>query len=320
VLTIGVDEAGYGPLLGPLVLGACAFRLWDVTEPGTVDLRRRLRGLVVQRPRSPGTSDRRLPVPIDDSKRIHQRFGLEGLARGVGLFAAALDVAPPADLEDLLLRFSERGPEAFRERPWYAGLGEARLPRYPWTGPLAERFGARGVEALDLRVLPLDAADLNVEFESQGNKARVLGLAAGACLLALLDRYPAEDAEIVLDRQGGRLDYAQYLADLFPFASITPRAAPRGEARYDLQLPDRRLFVRVATGADRASLAVGWASMAAKLVRELFMQRLNAFFLARRPDVRATAGYHTDGLRFLGEVASVIEAEGVDRRELVRSR
>lgn len=319
MLHIGVDEAGYGPLLGPLVLGTAALRVTDRRD-GKDSLAGRLRGLVVRQPRSlRAARERRLPVPIDDSKRIHRRFGLEGLARGVGAFAAAMGTPPPADLADLLERFSDRQPEEFACRPWYEDLG-ATVPRYPWTGPLCDHFHRRGVEALDLRVLPLSAAELNVEFTLRENKARVLALASGACLLSLLDRFPGEDAEVVFDRQGARLDYGDFLADLFPFASIARRAAPAGEAHYDVRLPDRRLAIRFATGADRLSLAVSWASMAAKLTRELFMICFNAWFQGRAPGVRPTAGYYEDGRRFLADVAHIVEGEPIAEADLVRSR
>ena len=60
--------------------------------------------------------------------------------------------------------------------------------------------------------------------------------------------------------------------------------------------------------------------MAAKLTRELFMQSFNDWFCERRPQVKPTAGYHTDGRRFLDDVDDLIEGESIDRGLLVRSR
>ena len=80
------------------------------------------------------------------------------------------------------------------------------------------------------------------------------------------------------------------------------------------------LHVRFVTKGDRVSLAVGWASMAAKLTRELFMQSLNGWFHERLPAVRPTAGYRTDGRRFLEDVEPVLAGEAIERDWLVRSR
>jgi hypothetical protein len=251
---------------------------------------------------------------------VKRRDGIVGLARGVGLFASALDQAPPAHLEDLLVRYSDREPEGYACCPWFEDLTPALMPHYAWTGPLDERFAARGVQALDLRVLPVDAPELNESFDALGNKANVLGLHSATLALSILDRFPGEDAIVVMDRQGGRQDYAPYLARIFPFAMVSRAVAPPGEVRYRVRLPDRLLHVRFVTKGDRVSLAVGWASMAAKLTRELFMARLNSWFQEHLPEVRPTAGYTTDGRRFLEEVVPVLTGQAIDRRLLVRSR
>jgi hypothetical protein len=322
VLHIGVDEAGYGPLLGPLVIGCCAARIDPAQapdDPWHEALRPRLRGIVTTA-RARRNEDRPLPVPVDDSKRIRQRYGLTGLARGMGAFAAAMDQAPPADLRDLLTRYSDRHPESYADAPWFEHLDGAEVPRYPWTGPLADRLARRGLHALDIRVLPADACELNASFDRMRNKANVLGVLSATLLVSVLDRYPAEDALVVMDRQGGRTEYGSYLARIFPFSRVMSGPHVRGESRYRVELPGRTLYVRFVTRGDRVSLAVGWASMAAKLTRDLFMRRLNAWFGSRRPELRPTAGYYADGRRFLDDVDTLLEDERIDRALLVRSR
>ncbi len=283
-------------------------------------MRTALAGLVRETPRGRDTSDGPLPVPIDDSKRVKQRFGLVGLAQGVGAFAAAMGTPPPSDLRDLVHRFSDRTPPELERTPWFAALDGAAVPRYPWFGVLDDQFEARGITALDLRVLPVVASELNNAFRETGNKARVLGMLSASHVLSILDRFPGEDAIVAMDRQGGRTHYGAYLAEHFPFAIVTRMEAPRGESRYIVRLPDRVLHFRFLTAGDRRCLAVGWASMAAKLTRELLMNRLNAWFLERKPDLRPTAGYVTDGRRFLEDAQDVIEREQIGRSLLVRER
>ena len=63
MIVAGIDEAGYGPLLGPLVVSAALFRvpsdddldLWDALSP------------VVSRAPVDGA------VPVNDSKKLYQR-------------------------------------------------------------------------------------------------------------------------------------------------------------------------------------------------------------------------------------------------------
>jgi ribonuclease HII len=72
--------------------------------------------------------------------------------------------------------------------------------------------------------------------------------------------------------------------------------------------------------ADARSAAVGLASCLAKLVREWHMDALNRYVLAEAPGVRPTAGYWTDGTRFLAETADARRRLGIDDARFVRSR
>ena len=317
MLHIGLDEAGYGPLLGPLVIGLSATRV-PGSFPRGDPLRRRLRGLVC-RPEPRAAYDDALPVPLDDSKVLFRRFGRDGLSRAVGAFVAAMDHAPPTDLHDWIVRFSDVDPTDFARVPWFDGLDTVAVPRYPWTGPLEPAFRKRGVQALDLRVLPVDAGSLNVAFD-RWNKARVLGIHAGTLLLGVLNRYPDEDADVWVDRHGGRRDYEDLLAEWFAFAAVRRTCRDDRESRYVVELPGRTVRIRFRTAADQDALSVSWASVAAKFTRELFMARFNAWFGDHCPDVRPTAGYYEDGRRWLEDVGSFVDRERLDRQLLVRSR
>ena len=64
--------------------------------------------------------------------------------------------------------------------------------------------------------------------------------------------------------------------------------------------------VRFLRKADAVDPAAALASMTAKYVRELFMESLNAFFAARVEGLKPTAGYYSDGRRFLADVEDVL--------------
>ncbi len=316
MLHIGIDEAGYGPLLGPLVVAGVSWR----TPNGAGDLARALARRVIRRPRRvAGALDAGRPVVVDDSKVVHGRLGRAGLVRGVHALVEALGHAPPRSLADALACYGVFGASDLAPPRWAAGLEGVPFPEAP-PARLRQHVSKHGVSAAGLALRPMGAGELNRTIDRLGNKARALALATGEVLLRLLDTTDDAEAEIVLDRQGGRLDYAEWLSGLFPFASVDPRPAPKGDARYVLVLPGRRFDVRVLTSGDARALLVGWASMAAKLVRELYMDRLNAWFSERLPDLAPTAGYRGDGGRFLDDVRPLLAAEGIDEWELVRAR
>src|SRR5262245_11703472 len=75
---VGIDEAGYGPNLGPLVQAAVALYLPDGDHAGWQTLKPVVR-------RCGEKADGRLL--IDDSKKVYTRHGLEALERGVILTA-----------------------------------------------------------------------------------------------------------------------------------------------------------------------------------------------------------------------------------------
>jgi hypothetical protein len=60
--------------------------------------------------------------------------------------------------------------------------------------------------------------------------------------------------------------------------------------------------------------------MLAKYVRELLMERFNAYWRTLAPELQPTAGYYTDAQRFLAAIAPLLAREDVPRERFVRAR
>lgn len=319
----GIDEAGYGPLLGPLCVGLSAFRLAgaeaDTPPADGIDLWQRLSRGVCRKPK-----DARRRVAVADSKKLKSggKQPLVHLERGVLAF---LGGEVPRDDGDYLASIGV-SPRVARATPWHA----QRLP-LPVATTAAEIAIARnlvsgamesagcGLEAF--AVSALDAPAFNALYGEIGNKAQVnMSLVFDAVRRVDLLR-GAEPAFVAIDRQGGRADYTRELA-----AQVA-----RGAAITTLREDDERSLYRIATedsaplvvafevGAEERHLPVALASMAAKYTREVSMRRLNAFFSERLPGLAPTAGYVEDGRRYLAEVKPILAREAIPERDFVRT-
>ena len=279
MLRIGTDEAGYGPLIGPLVVAAAVY---DTEGP---------------RSRLPGAG-------IADSKVVYTRGGRDALAKALGPY---LGMHRPLRLSALLDQLSVRGDPRAAYR-WY-GEVEDTVPR-PGRAPAA--FSR-------LYLNPVCEHDYNDGCRRLGGKGGLLFTETMRVVRAALDAAPGRDAEIVCDKHGGRNRYAGLLmAEFCPTTLIAERESPKCSS-YRMTLPGRAVSIRFSPKADRDDKAVALASMAAKYLRELFMEGLNAFFAERMAGLRPTAGYYGDGTRFLHEIGPVLRQLGCPRSELVRN-
>ncbi len=312
----GIDEAGYGPVLGPLVVAASAYRLEDGAKE------RDLNRIVQLRSDAGG-------LPIRDSKQLYTSRGSIARIEMTTLGHAALGRgALPLRVSALLERAVDFDADELRRLPWYGdALLDMRLPRKADVGETLERaarseelLADRGIRFLDTFVLAMPEPRFNHHTIASDSKAWTLFYATGRLIEALVASYPSEPLVIHADRHGGRTHYGDLLQTFFPFAPLTTIRERRHESVYGLDWPGRgtvRIDFRVK--ADDTRTPVALASVVAKTVRELFMEALNQWFANQAPGVQPTAGYYTDAHRFLDEVAAKMPLDA-HRRLLVRCR
>jgi len=321
----GIDEAGYGPHLGPLVVAAAAIDFSGDALPDP-DLWGPLQAHVRERPS--GESGRAL---VCDSKRAYGGAGdLAVLERTVLGFLAAAGMTPRSLAE--LVQVTSVHPSAGDEagdgslRPWHHPDALA-LPRAAGAEDIAsaaEHF-AKGLAGLDAKpgglwanVAP--AARLNRLMDGQRNKAGALFALAADLVSEVQGRWPSDPIHVTMDRHGGRRYYAKLLAGAFPMIPVETVEESPARSRYRLARGEAPVQVTVCARCETWSLPTALASMAAKYVRELHMVQLNAYFQALVPGLRPTAGYGLDAWRFLDDVAAARAAAGVPDAALLRRR
>jgi len=334
LLLIGIDEAGYGPRLGPLCHGYSAIRFTSADSAASEppNLYKLLKPAVRRCPVRDGF------ISIDDSKKVYTRAnGRELLRDGVEAFLNCSSVVAGGKL-GLQELFERILPAGDRERLLYDRWGHAhagadegpvlvepaqkkKTARVKHALPLSEALTVAGLSVLHVGARAMSARDYNVRLKQLGNKAEVNWAVIAAQLLSLLDlATPGEPVHAVIDRQGGRKFYLGKITALLPGSMAWIEAETQRESIYRIEHEGRVIHISFLVEGDGDTLTVALASMAAKLARELCMERLNGFFRAHAPELKPTAGYYGDAGRFLRETKSIREQLGIADPEFVRTK
>ena len=310
----GIDEAGLGPILGPLVVSGTVFEV-----PDELVGRSLWRPLASAVSRKPGRRTGR--VMIADSKKVYNpQAGLLELERGV-LASAGTMGAEHASLRGLLAWLAPEAGAELAGYPWYASA-ELTLPRACEAvdvrlraNGLRDAMAKAGIRLAGLRSEVLFEGRFNQLIAATDNKATTsMDQTAKLIWWAWGHRRPGVRMRIDVDRQGGREHYLPALQRLFEAGRFKILIEKPEHSGYAVASDGCELEIHFYEKADDLHLPVALASMTSKYLRELFMALLNAYWAGHVPNLRPTAGYYTDGWRFLQDIDAACQRLNTPRR------
>jgi hypothetical protein len=359
-ILVGMDEAGYGPNYGPLVVAATAWSVNDVGSPrlcrgstrprqttlasaatpnvatvdattlADVDLYKLLHPVVRRKPS-------RSHVAIADSKALYRPGGgLAHLERGVHAILSILN-QPAESWLTLVDSLAADCAAACSELPWHHDF-DCPVPIDVSANdipPLAERLRSCCEEAevapVAIRARVVFPAEFNELCDHYGTKGAALSHVTLSLLRNIVSPLTSDLRSKI--RRGEPLTPTLAVCDKHGGRDYyTPLLQHHFPDHWVEALWESEPTSRYRCGSPDSPLEVEFrvggeaflptalASMVAKYLRELFMLPFNQFWCARVADLRPTAGYPADARRFRKAIAATQRELGIDDRILWRNR
>lgn len=315
---VGIDEAGFGPILGPLVVSSTAFSLpytllsedlWQILHKSVAQQKKHLAGRIL----------------ITDSKKAKTKSHPIKYLQRTTLTSLKTIQKQPVTLTDLLTELCPDCLDRLQKYPWYEKIANHKLLVDTADIQIASNvfkndLDANNMELLEIKTCCLDVAYYNKLVTNIKNKANVLFTCTSQLIKNAWDNYADNDLQLIIDRQGGRVHYRETLQKIFPQMEMKILKESPANSSYELKDGSRKMRLHFAVKADSKFLPVSLASMVSKYLRELMIENINSYFIDFHDEIKPTAGYWKDGLRFIQDLKTNIPHIKYDNEMLIRSR
>lgn len=316
-LVAGIDECGYGPILGPLIVSSSIFLINENPESN----------MWVRLQDSVGKSKKGLGNRIlvcDSKKAFSQKSGLKHLEQTTKAFLNQLHLES-TPFSSILPVVSNDLTRQIKKYPWYLSLYDDYLSEIDENinDTLTENMKQEEIKFIDFRCCCIDVMEFNEIVSSTKNKASIVISSMLKLIKQIIDIavfFSAKKIIVFCDRLGGRKYYGDVLETL-PNIGIDTVKEEDKTSRYLLSMDKRELDIRFEVMADDKHFPVALASMVGKYVREKILQGMCTYFAGLQPGLKSTAGYWVDGHRFLEDLKDeTLKKVSLRKEDLMRIR
>jgi ribonuclease HII len=318
MVLVGIDEAGLGPILGPLVVSAACFTVpadglkadfWQLLSDSVSANKKHLAGRLL----------------ICDSKKAYTpSTGIAFLEKTVLSCLHILGKAPTTIIE-LIDMLCPACKNRLAQYPWHKDLSHHDIKfNHDDIAISAGTFG-RNLEKHNMSLVALNSFCFDVAFYNDmvrkvNNKSTVLFVAVCSLVDQIIKGTGHRSFHFIIDRQGGRTKYTRQLRTMFPEMALKVLDENSSVSSYELSASYKQVKIDFAVKADAIFLPACLASMVSKYLREKLMACINSYFLEKCRLLKPTAGYWTDGKRFINDLKTIAPQIQYDPNQLIRCR
>ncbi|MDG2387787.1 MAG: hypothetical protein P8M30_00575 [Planctomycetaceae bacterium] len=308
---IGIDEAGFGPNLGPLVITASVWEIDADYRPD--DLWKSLSPVISQTGRI--TADQ---IHVADSKQVHQS------SKGIGPLERSVRVLLEASGHSLTdwssfsrhldpLWGKETGEPWFDDAKLKLPIESSDLNSQQLSDAVLNCWNQAGIKLRTIRSRIVPAREFNRYIDEWDSKSLLLSRLSLQLLDGLWDR--SEPTLIVCDKHGARNRYDELIDEICDGDFIFRLEEGKAISRYKVGESELRFRMKA-----ESHFPVAVSSMIAKYLRETSMELFNQYWTTRFPELKPTKGYPQDAKRFRKEIESECQLLGLPEADWWRCR
>jgi ribonuclease HII len=291
---VGIDEVGYGPKLGPLIVCGVCFISDKIKRVA-----------------------KKINAMVCDSKKLYSpKRGLQELENTALSFMKAL-LKNKLNIKNVITRFCICDQSKLLSLPWYKNLTlpvSQNIDRINRNSEIIKKEGIKFNIFLDI----IEAERFNKGVMHFCSKLDYLSNVVMNVVKACAGSFICSNYRIFVGKQGARTYYLEGLRKYFPEGKIKKIAEKKDSSKYRIYLNKSRLDVNFLLNGEDKSFFIALSSIIGKYIREIFMKNFNSYWTQKIPGINYTSGYMPECKNFIKKLRPYIKKHNIPESLIIR--